>query len=82
MNQPEPEKLVIDDREYLIANLTPDQQYLYRQMKNIVIKQDNLQLEMDVAKAARTYLEAAMRQSLGLGLPGHEPPSDQNSEVE
>ena len=54
----------VDGKDYTVEDMTPEQQYIIAQVKNINSKKQNISLELDQLNAASQFFTTALGNSL------------------
>ena len=54
----------VDGKDYTVEDMTPEQQYIIAQVKNISSKKQNISLELDQLNAAAQFFNNALGNSL------------------
>ena len=54
----------VDGKDYTVEDMTPEQQYIIAQVKNINSKKQNINLELDQLNAAAQFFNNALGNSL------------------
>jgi len=62
--QQQPQKIVIDDKEFLVDDLEPNQRYMYDQVLDLRQKQFQAQFQLDQVNVALTSFQNMLQQSL------------------
>ena len=58
------ETISIDDKEYIVENMTAEQQYCVAQLKDLNIKQRNLKFQQDQLNAATATFNLTLTNSV------------------
>ena len=56
--------ITIDDKEYTVADMTAEQQYILRQLRSLNTKKSNIQFELDQLNAASTAFSNTLMSSV------------------
>ena len=51
--------VMLDDKEMKIADLTPQQQYLHSQIRDLLNQESRIQFQLDQVKASKSVFERA-----------------------
>jgi len=62
--QQEKVKVTLDDKEYIVEDMTPEGQYLVQLLASLSQKEGNLGMEMDQVLAAKNALTDKLREEL------------------
>lgn len=62
--QQQPQKIVIDDKEFLVDDLEPNQRYMYDQVLDLRQKQFQAQFQLDQVNVALNSFQNMLQQSL------------------
>lgn len=71
--QQQPQKIVIDDKEFLVDDLEPNQRYMYDQVLDLRQKQFQAQFQLDQVNVALTSFQNMLQQSLTQETEAEEP---------
>ena len=58
------ETISIDDKSYIVEDMTDEQQYCIAQLRDLNAKQGNLQFQMDQLAAAKSAFNATLTNSV------------------
>jgi hypothetical protein len=58
------EKIVIDDKEFLVSDLEPNQRYMYDQIMDLRSKQFQAQFQLDQVNVALSSFQNLLQKSL------------------
>jgi len=62
--QQEKLKVNIDDKDYIVEDMTPDGQYIVQLLASLSQKENNLKMELDQVLAAKDALTTKLREEL------------------
>jgi len=62
--QQEQVKVTLDDKEYIVDDMTPEGQYIVQLLASLSQKEGNLAMEMDQVLAAKSSLTDKLREEL------------------
>lgn len=71
--QQQPQKIVIDDKEFLVDDLEPNQRYMYDQVLDLRQKQFQAQFQLDQVNVALSSFQNMLQQSLTQETEAEEP---------
>lgn len=62
--QQEKLKVTLDDKDYIVEDMTPDGQYIVQLLASLSQKESNLKMELDQVLAAKDALTTKLREEL------------------
>ena len=62
--QQEKLKVTLDDKDYIVEDMTPDGQYIVQLLASLSQKETNLKMELDQVLAAKDALTTKLREEL------------------
>ena len=62
--QQEKLKITLDDKDYIVEDMTPDGQYIVQLLASLSQKESNLKMELDQVLAAKDALTTKLREEL------------------
>lgn len=62
--QQEKLKVTLDDKDYIVEDMTPDGQYIVQLLASLSQKETNLKMELDQVLAAKDALTIKLREEL------------------
>jgi len=64
MNTENKDTITINDKDYVVEDMTTEQQYCIAQLRDLNTKQGNLQFQMDQLMAAKSAFNATLTNSV------------------